>query len=134
MTDNLGPKSSLLFCGLLSGVLQAGVFNFWDRALFLSLKEHRPFLDRRNFEKPFAGILQSLLQRAISGGLYFPLEDIYRKLLIESGVQGNFSQNFLAGTFAGGTNGILMNPASIVKVSIFYVICLIVTVPYVGCC
>ena len=107
----------LIYCGLVSGVMQAGVFNFWDRALFLSVKENRPFLDAQNFVKPFTGMLQSLIQRTVSGGLYFPLEDIYRDILIRNyALKDESYYRFAAGTLAGGTNGLLLNPASTIKV------------------
>ena len=70
--------STKLSCGLVSGIAQAGVFNPWDRALYLSQKYDRKFLDFRNFENPMAGVTQTLFQRAISAGLYFPLEEIFK--------------------------------------------------------
>ena len=115
MSEIKKSKIELIYCGLLSGVLQSGVFNFWDRALFLSLKENRNFLDKRNFIRPMEGVLQSLAQRAISGGLYFPLEDIYRFYIQSSGIYSLHFQNVLSGVLAGGTNGLIMNPASIIK-------------------
>ena len=112
-----GSNFKLIYCGLVSGVMQAGVFNFWDRALFLSVKENRPFLHSLNFVKPFTGMLQSLIQRTVSGGLYFPLEDIYRDVLKRNYVLNDESYyRFIAGILAGGTNGLLLNPASTIKV------------------
>lgn len=118
-----GDARSLLYCGLISGVLQAGIFNFWDRALFLSLKEDRVFLHRANFHKPFAGMVQSLIQRTLSGGLFFPLEDIFRQQIVyltdsePHGKELTHTQSFLSGLLAGGTIGIVLNPASAIKVS-----------------
>jgi hypothetical protein len=57
-------------CGLVAGVAQAGVFNPFDRALYLSVKNHRPFLCYENFAQPYSGFLQSVGGRALSGGLY----------------------------------------------------------------
>lgn len=76
--NNSGKTSTKLSCGLVSGIAQAGVFNPWDRALYLSQKYDRKFLDFRNFENPMAGVTQTLFQRAISAGLYFPLEEIFK--------------------------------------------------------
>lgn len=42
-------------CGLLAGAAQAGVFNPWDRALYLSIKNKNRFLSFENFEKPYQG-------------------------------------------------------------------------------
>ena len=74
-TTYLPAVSKLLSCGLISGLIQAALFNPWDRALYLSVKENRNFLNIYNFHDPFAGVLQTISQRTISNGLYFPLED-----------------------------------------------------------
>lgn len=60
-------QSSLFSCGIMSGFLQAGLFNPWDRALYLSVKNNRPFVDGRNFLNPFAGVMQTITQRGLSG-------------------------------------------------------------------
>ncbi len=44
-----------LVAGTTVGALQAVLFNPWDRALYLSVKEKRPFLHRANFTQPFQG-------------------------------------------------------------------------------
>ena len=74
----------------------------------------------KNFENPMQGMFQTLFQRAMSSGLYFPLEDIFRhKINSEFGISKEYRslRNFAAGTCAGMVNAILMNPASSVKVS-----------------
>lgn len=116
----------LLNCGLTSGLLQAGVFNPWDRALYLSVKHERAFLHMDNFRNPMTGVFQTLFQRAISTGLYFPLEDIFahhvQKLKEKSNARPLSIMNsdamltFIAGTFAGACNGIMMNPIASIKV------------------
>ena len=67
-------RSASLVCGLLAGVAQAGLFNPYDRALYLSVTNHRPFLHVSNWQSPYSGFLQSLGGRALAGGLYFPVE------------------------------------------------------------
>ena len=67
------------------------------------------------------GMFQTLVQRAISSGLYFPLEDIFRHQIAivcqETDYQHHRSlQNFLSGTLAGMCNGLVMNPAVSVRV------------------
>jgi hypothetical protein len=69
-----------LICGLLAGVAQAGVFNPYDRALYLSVTNNRPFLHRENWTHPYRGFIQSLGGRALAGGLYFPLEQFFLKV------------------------------------------------------
>ena len=54
-----------LLCGLAAGVAQAGVFNPDDRALYLSIKDSRPFLSKENWTRPYSGFIQSLGGRAL---------------------------------------------------------------------
>ena len=96
----------------MAGIFQAGLFNPVDRALYLSVKNHVPFLTASNFHNPYLGFSQSLLGRAISGGLYFPLEHYFSSLVPpDSGPWANF----LAGTAAGTTNAFILNPITAVK-------------------
>ena len=106
----------LLNCGLVSGLAQAAVFNPWDRALYLSVINNRNFLNRENFRSPMSGVLQTIAQRTISSGLYFPLEDISVQFL--QSLNTNISKSFLmflAGLLAGSANGIIVNPLASVK-------------------
>lgn len=57
-------------CGLLAGISQAGLFNPYDRALYLSVTNRTPFLAWENWKVPYQGFLQSVGGRALSGGLY----------------------------------------------------------------
>lgn len=68
------PKSLELCGGISIGMFVALLLNPWDRALYCSVTNVRPFIDWRNFSRPFEGVGQSLFQRSISHGLYFPLE------------------------------------------------------------
>lgn len=120
---NLRRVTQLVGCGLTSGVLQAAVFNPWDRALYLSVKCERRFLDARNFVSPMAGVLQTISQRAISVGLYFPLEEIFTHILSShwKSPEHQIWLIFIAGNLGGACNGIIMNPLASVKVgNLFY--------------
>lgn len=117
-------KMKLLLCGFSGGLVQAGLFSPWDRALYLSIKEDRPFLSQRNFVNPYSGVFQTLFQRAISSGLYFPLEEIFADVLVASGAFGQGSSilsnkrqyvAFSAGLMAGSLNGLIVNPLAAVK-------------------
>ena len=117
-------KLKLLICGFGGGLVQAGLFNPWDRALYLSIKMDRPFLSPINFKNPFAGLYQTIFQRALSAGLYFPLEEIFADLIIQGGIYGNdvgtlnakrHYIGFTAGLLAGSFNGLIMNPLAAVK-------------------
>lgn len=108
--------------GLCAGVTSAGLFNPIDRALYLSVKNSIPFLSKDNFISPYSGFFQSVGHRAVSGGLYYPLEQFFLTtmaptpaLLLTEG-KGNIAlHNFLAGTAAGACNAIVVNPLSAVK-------------------
>jgi hypothetical protein len=117
------------FCGLTAGIAQAGLFNPFDRALYLSVKNEIPFLRWENFQQPYQGFLQSVGHRAISGGLYYPLEQFFMTLtptndsetpLLDHGgnnkaASGGAFYNFLAGTAAGTANALICNPISAIK-------------------
>jgi len=113
--------AKILNCGIISGLSQAAVFNPWDRALYLSVKNERPFLDRQNFLRPWDGLMQTIVQRALSSGLYFPLEELYHSIVVyffkDYGMLLPYS-TLCAGSLAGATNGLIMNPSAAVKVSL----------------
>jgi hypothetical protein len=71
---------SSFICGIAAGVIQAGIFNPYDRALYLSVKDHRQFLHVENWKSPYSGFFQSIGSRALSGGIYFPLEHLFLRL------------------------------------------------------
>lgn len=132
-------KPSAYVCGLLAGVVQAGLFNPYDRALYLSVKENRSFLALQNWQSPYNGFFQSLGGRALSGGLYFPLEHYFLQLIPGYTYSRSFDKNknnnkaddgndasvitspahswhhFMAGTAAGAANACVLNPLSAVK-------------------
>jgi hypothetical protein len=80
----VSSPSLLILCGLFAGIAQAGVFNPYDRALYLSVRDNRPFLHSSNWHNPYTGFLQSISGRAIQGGLYFPLEHYFLHTLNKS--------------------------------------------------
>ena len=97
-------------------------FYFRDRALYLTIKENRDFLHVENFKQPFSGLMQTLFQRTVSAGLYFPLEDIFLQSLLEvresrkSHVHDHWVA-LAAGNLAGAVSGLVLNPLAAVKVS-----------------
>lgn len=130
-------KSSAYLCGLLAGVAQAGVFNPYDRALYLSVKEKRKFLAWQNWKAPYNGFFQTIGGRALSGGLYFPLEHYFLHLIrphdphqhnhhhhdtssSSDTMSASYSpQHFIAGTAAGAANAIVLNPLSAIKYKVW---------------
>jgi hypothetical protein len=109
-SNNSSKNEKKILCGLTSGLVQAFVFNPWDRALYLSVKNDIKFLSINNFKHPFSGVFQTLGSRIISNGLYFPLEEIFRDIF--KGIYSSLtfaSQSplikFASGSCAGALNG-----------------------------
>jgi len=104
--------------GLFSGAFCAGLFNPWDRALFLSVSNFRPFLRWENFYKPYHGASQAVFQRAFLGGTYFiiqsQLKSNLRPYLLENGAS-EFSTQFCIGLLSGCMSGIFTNSISAIK-------------------
>ncbi|WP_419419192.1 MC/SLC25 family protein [Legionella sp. D16C41] len=105
--------------GLATGSLLAGVFNPWDRALYLAIKEIRPFLSKENFTAPYQGFSQALLQRAFLGGIYYIAQSqlnqsIYPYLRNQLEVSEPVAQ-FAVGAVAGSISACLTNSISAVK-------------------
>lgn len=110
------------YCGLMSGMIQAGVFNFWDRGLYLSVKHSRPFLRADNFRNPFTGLNQTIFQRSLTAGVYFPLEDIMinnfpmlKKDENNDSKAAMIFKTWMSGNITGAMNGMIVNPISAVK-------------------
>ena len=119
---------SMIIAGLVSGVSVAGLFNPWDRALYLSVLHSRPFLTAANFRHPYQGFLQVVVHRTLSGGMYFPLFDMAQphvKTVISHFVDRHRPQasaaeqsallHFICGNIAGGASGIFLNGLTAVK-------------------
>mgnify|MGYP005848476991 CR=1 FL=1 len=105
-----------ILCGLTAGVIQAGIFTPFDRALFLSIANRTPLFSVENFKNPFVGFAQNIGGRALSGGLYFPLEQFFFRKFHEGNKRDNSKwTNFAAGTAAGAVNAMILNPLSTVK-------------------
>ena len=108
-----------LISGLITGVLVAGLFNFWDRALYLSVSNQRNFLLKANFQAPFQGILQAIIQRTLLGGLYFTLQG-EASTYLEAPLRHQLHMNetlfrCVVGLVAGSMSGGLTNGISVIK-------------------
>jgi len=103
--------------GFTSGILQAAIFNPWDRALYLSVKSHSRFLSLTNFRNPYQGFSQSIFSRVLSGGSYFPLVDIFEPIIAQKlDIKRDSATNkALAGHAAGAINGICINFLTAIK-------------------
>ena len=103
--------------GFAAGVVSTGVLNPVDRALFLSVAERRPFLDARNWRQPYQGLGQAIFGRAVSTGLWFPLERTMLQIVTteDKGAKPSALTALLAGQAAGVANAVLLSPLNYVK-------------------
>jgi hypothetical protein len=65
-------------------------------------------------------VTQTVIQRAISSGLYFPLEQIFTELFNaheEQNEKRKSTKLFISGMSAGAINGVIMNPLTRIKVN-----------------
>ena len=123
---DVNNKQRKLIAGAMSGLVQSLLFNPWDRALYLSVKNDHRFLAPANWRTPFAGCTQSLTHRAFSSGMYWPLVDTFlpvaTRLTSPGGSQPEGEGEgrprlaaLLAGNAAGAVNGLALNWLSAAK-------------------
>lgn len=105
-----GPESAqrpaCFECGFFAGFLVTAALNPWDRALYLAVINKRNFLSRDNWREPYRGLTQTIVQRSISSGVYFPLEEACGRAL---------GSPILGGQAAGVLLGLILNPLNIIK-------------------
>ena len=103
-------------CGLTTGLIQAAVFNPYDRAMYLCIQSNRPFLSRANWSlrESFVGVLPSVLQRAVSSGLYFPLEQVAR-IKLKNAWENHGKVDAVAGVISGAATGFITAPINAAK-------------------
>ncbi|KAH9600558.1 Mitochondrial substrate/solute carrier [Trypanosoma melophagium] len=107
---------------LMSGAVQAVIFNPFDRALYVRVKFRRNhFLDPRNFEQPFQGFLNAAVYRTLVGASYMFWQDsmrIFIERVMPEFFQASHSPKtnaFLIGAAAGSLNGSVLNGMQVVK-------------------
>lgn len=113
------PRISIdIASGLFTGVFLAGMFNPFDRALYLSQVNKRDFLLAENFTSPYHGFSQAIVQRAFQSGVYYIMQGQMKSslypVLRNMGFNEFFSQ-FSIGMSAGCLTGIFTNSISAVK-------------------
>lgn len=105
--------------GLFTGVFCAALFNPWDRALYLSVKNNKPFLTIENFKHPYHGFTQAMMQRAFLGSIYYILQGelkyhLYPYLREDLKISEGVTQ-FCIGSMAGSISGLSTNSISAIK-------------------
>lgn len=104
---------------LITGFFSAGIFNPWDKALYLSVVHHRPFLLRKNFYAPFQGLSQTLIHRTYTSGLYYILQaelgQRFHPVLRNKYHLNELSSQFVVGLMIGAASGVMGNGLAAVK-------------------
>lgn len=96
------------FYGVLSGVINVVLFNPFDRALNLAIKNHTTIF-KLAYWKPhviYQGIHHGIVQRTISYGLYYPIVD---------SIDQKINNKILASVIGSGTIGLFTSPVSSAK-------------------
>ena len=116
-SDGRQRKALLLASGFSAGMIVTGILNPVDRALYLTVAKRRRFFHPLNWQHPFQGLAQSIVQRAVSTGVWFPLERLFRECSwahscakVSPGLV-----DVVSGQAAGMANAILMSPFAFVK-------------------
>ena len=102
------------FCGAAVGIFQAFAFNPVDRALYLSVIKSRSLFVAGNWTTPLTGVGIDCVQRTLSVGLFFPLEDFFRPV-VERHVSSSHVAASVAGIGCGLFSAVTLNPITIVK-------------------
>lgn len=92
--------------GVSTGLIHAVLYNPYDRALYLSVKNSTKFLNKNNWIHPFQGLNQSLFHRTLYGGLYFTVQSIVSK---------HTNNSLYIGLAGGIVNATILNPISVIK-------------------
>lgn len=118
------PESSdafrnVLLPALLSGAVQAVLFNPIDRALYLRVHHRRSLVHPHNWTTPFQGFGNAAVYRTICGGSYLFWQDMGRAAIVAHAPQVQHVHpswlQFGVGVFAGSLNGLMLNQLQIVK-------------------
>lgn len=106
---------------LVSGAIQAVLFNPFDRALYVRVHHQRAhFLDWRNFERPFQGFGNAALYRTICSASYIFWQDSCRFFIREwapwlEKEKAPIMNPIVIGLVAGVANGAALNNMQAVK-------------------
>ena len=105
--------------GFFTGMFCSALFNPWDRALYLSVKNNIPFISWNNFTSPYQGFSQAIVQRAFLNSIYFVMQS-EMKYYMDPYLRNNLgfteaSSQFCIGIGAGSVSGIFTNGISAVK-------------------
>lgn len=105
------------FYGVLSGIINVGIFNPFDRALSLATEHHTSIFvkDYWNPRFMYQGIYPGIYQRIISYGLWYPAVETVKSQFNKMGESQYMSNHVLAATITSGAIGLIISPISATK-------------------
>jgi len=79
MSYTVEPKKTVkpILDGLVTGCISTVLFNPMDRALFLMVKDKKPFYEPSLWRSPYQGVGKALYGRIIAYGVYLSFFDLY---------------------------------------------------------
>ena len=98
------------YISVVVGISQAFVFNPIDKAIYSSIINNNSILNRNNWKKPFAGALNGIYIKIITGGIYFYLIDYTKSIklnIIESSI------------IISSITSLIINPFNVVRFNSF---------------
>lgn len=112
-SDQKKVKSNIdLASGVMTGILNAAIFNPLDKALYRSSIYCRPLFCHANFVNPWQGIGQSVSAKCLSDGCYFFLQSQVAFFLHHEACQipmTDWQERFGTGLIAGSMRGLVIN-------------------------
>ena len=106
MSDGFSINKKILN-GFVTGLISAYLFNPFDKALYLVVKNKTHMFNKEIWKSPFKGVCQTLYNRVIGYGIYFSAYDIFKQYY-------GFN-NIVSGALAGTITALFNNPIHVVK-------------------
>lgn len=94
-----------LLNGFITGISSTFIFNPFDKAIYLMVKDNKPIYDKNIWKNPYKGVTHALYNRVLSYGFFYPLNDYYN----------NYFNVPLSGIMASSSVAILNNPLNVIK-------------------
>jgi len=89
------------FISIIVGISQAFIFNPIDKAIYKSVINNTSIINKNNFINPFAGALNGIYIKVITGGIYFYLIDYTKSLNMNT---------FQSSIFISTITSLVLNP------------------------
>ena len=112
------PTSSMVSttsAALLSGGVQAIIFNPIDRALYLRVFHKRSLFHRENWTNPLQGFANAALHRILCSGTYLVWQDTFSSVEMDLYFSSNLQERLFVGILAGSCNGLCLNSLQLLK-------------------